>query len=65
MVRGSGKMGEMVPGIRSVICRYKIDRGAVKNSIGNREAREFICTTHGHELIRVNAGGREVQGRRG
>ena len=22
----------------------------VKNSIGNREAKEPICTTHGHEL---------------
>ena len=24
--------------------------GDVKNSIGNREAKELICTTHGHEL---------------
>ena len=22
----------------------------VKNSIGNRKAKELICTTHGHEL---------------
>ena len=24
--------------------------GDVRNSIGNREAKELICTTHGHEL---------------
>ena len=25
-------------------------QGEVKNSRGNREAKELICTTHGHEL---------------
>ena len=25
-------------------------QGKVKNSIGNGEAKELICTTHGHEL---------------
>ena len=25
-------------------------QGEVKNSIGNGEAKEFICMTHGHEL---------------
>ena len=25
-------------------------QGEVKNSIGNGEAKELICTTHGHEL---------------
>ena len=25
-------------------------QGDVKNSIGNREAKELICTTHEHEL---------------
>ena len=40
--------GEMVQGIRSIICRYKI--GEIKNSIGNVEAKELICITHGHEL---------------
>ena len=24
--------------------------GEVKNSIGNREAKELMCITHGHEL---------------
>ena len=46
---------EKVQRIRSIIGRHKIDRGRlrqgkVKNSIGNGEAKELICTTHGHEL---------------
>ena len=34
-------------------------QGEVKNSIGNGEAKELICTTHGHELggRQGNAGG--------
>ena len=28
------------------------NRGEVKNSIGNGEAKELICMTHGHELRR-------------
>ena len=46
---GGGKMGQMVQGISSINSRYKID-GEVKNSIGNGEAKELICTNHGHEL---------------
>ena len=38
-------------------------KGGVKNSIGNGEAEEIICTTHGHELRVGNDGGRAVQGR--
>ena len=36
----------------------------VKNSIGNGEAKELICMTHGHELRwgMGNAGGRGMQG---
>ena len=39
----------------------------VKNSIGNREAKELICTTHGHELMARGrgAGGRVGAGQRG
>ena len=48
---GRGQMGEKVQGIRSIIDRYKID-GEVRNSIGNGEAKELMCTTHGHELRR-------------
>ena len=35
---------------RSIIGRHKIRWGEVKNGIGNRELKELICTTHGHEL---------------
>ena len=43
-------MGDKVQGIRSINGRYKIDRGGVKNSIGNGEAKELVCMTHGHAL---------------
>ena len=33
--------------------------------MGNGEAKEFICMTHGHELIERNAGRGVVQGRGG
>ena len=39
--------------MRSINGRYKIDGGGwgvVKNSVGNGEAKELICTTRGHEL---------------
>ena len=58
-------MEEMVQGIRSINGRYKIDRGRVKSSIGNIEAKELICMTHGHDLRGRgdNACGRGVQSR--
>ena len=31
-------------------------QGEVKNHIGNVEAKELICTTHGHELRGVGCG---------
>ena len=38
--------------------------GGVNNSIRNVEAKELICTTHGHELRGGgDAGGKGVQGR--
>ena len=37
---------------------YALNRqGEVKNGIGNRELKELICTTHGHELRLGKAGG--------
>ena len=33
-------------------------QGEAKNSMGNGEAKELICMTHGHELRWRNAGGR-------
>ena len=45
---GMGRMGEKVE-----ITKYKlVDTNMhrdVKNSIGNGEAKELICMTHGHE----------------
>ena len=38
-------------------------QGEVKNSMGNGEAKELICMTHGHELRRGNDGRRRVQRR--
>ena len=49
---GEKKIGEKIQGIRSIIGRYKIDRGELKSNVGNGEAKELICTTHGHELSR-------------
>ena len=36
----------------------------LKNHLGNREAKELICTTHGHELRGGDAGwwGYRVEG---
>ena len=35
--------------------------GEVKNSMGNGEAKELICMTHGHELRWGNDGRKGVQ----
>ena len=37
----------------------------MKNSIGNGEANDLICMTHGHELSWGNDGGRAGTGQRG
>ena len=58
-------MGGKEQGIRSINCRYKIEQREVKNSMGNREAKELMCMTHGHELRGGNSGGREGTGQRG
>ena len=60
--RGKGENGGgKVQGIRSINSRYKIN-GEVKNSIGNGEAKELICMTHGHELSGGMLEGWGVQG---
>ena len=38
-------------------------QGEGKNSVGNVEAKEFKCMTHGQELYGENVGGRGVQDR--
>ena len=52
---GGVRMGEKVHGIRMSV---QNKQGVVKNSIGNGEAKELICITHGQELRGWNAGGR-------
>ena len=37
-------------------------QGEGKNSVGNVEAKEFICMTHGHKLQGGNVGRRECAG---
>ena len=61
MKTGKGKKNKKTPARISAI------RPAwFKNSIGNVEAKEFICITHGHELKgRGDAGGRVCAGQRG
>ena len=66
MGRGRERREGKIQAIRSITGRYKID-GEVKNRIGNGEAKELICMTHGHDLSGGNAGrwGWKVQGRGG
>ena len=59
-----GAMGEKVQGIRSVNGRYKIDRG-ILIIMGNGEAKELTCRTHGHELRWGNVCGRGSAGQKG
>ena len=48
--RERGRVGENVQGLRSTSWQVQNRQGDVKNSIGNEEAKEFMCMTHGHEL---------------
>ena len=41
------------------------ETGEVENSIGNREAKELICTTHGPELRGRGAGKKGCAGQMG
>ena len=41
--------------LRSIIGQNR--QGDVKNTIGNEDAKELICMTHGHELSGGTAGG--------
>ena len=45
---GGKEQGKKIQGIRSITGRHKIDwgGGVVKNSIGNGEAKDHLCTTH-------------------
>ena len=60
-----GGMGEEVRGLRSTNRQLQNSHGDVNYGIGNREAKELICVTHGHELRGGMLEGRGVHGRRG
>ena len=53
-------MGQKLQGIRSIFCRYKIDRVALRIVEEMEKPKDLICMTHGHELRegQGNAGGR-------
>ena len=44
-----GERGGKIQRINSINDRWKINRGRVR-IVGNVEAKELICMTHGHEL---------------
>ena len=47
--RGKGEKGRKGTGIKEHNWQVQNRQGDIKNSIGNGEAKEFICMTHGHE----------------
>ena len=47
---GGGRMGRKCTGHKKHNCQAPNRQGEIKNSIGNGEAKELICTAHGHEL---------------
>ena len=56
--RGGLRMGGKGTGNKKHKWYVQNRQGEVKNSIGNGEAKELICMTHGHELRRWgNSGG--------
>ena len=64
---GGGENGGKDTGNKKHEWQVQNRQGEVKNSIGNGEAKELICTTHGHELSGRgwNAGGRGYRAERG
>ena len=54
MVRGNVENGGKVIGNKKHTKWAQNRQGKVKNSIGNGEAKELICTTQGHELRAVS-----------
>ena len=50
--RGSGRGVNVGKGTGNKKHKWQVEdrQGEGKNSIGNGEAKELICTTHGHEL---------------
>ena len=61
--RGRRENGGKGTGNRKHKSQVQNRQGEVKNSIGNVEAKELICMTHGHELRRGMRVGCGVQDR--
>ena len=61
MGKGKGKNGEKGTGNKKHKGQVQNRQGEVKNSMGNGEAKELICTTHGHE-VSGGGGGMLVEG---
>ena len=59
---GRGENGGKDTGNKKHKQQIQYRQGEVKNSLGNVEAEELKCMTHGHELQGGNVGGRGVQG---
>ena len=58
-----GRVGEKVTGTKKHKWQVQNRWGVVvKNTMGNGEAKELLCMTHGHELGWGINGGRWVQG---
>ena len=62
---GRGENGGKDTGNKKHKQQIQNRQGEVKNSIGNVEAKELTCMTHGHELKWGNDGGRGGTGQRG
>ena len=56
MGRGRGKNGRKGTGNKKHKWWVQNRQGKVKNIMGNGEAKELICMTHGHELKGGNVG---------
>ena len=66
VIRGGGERGEngeKGTGNKKHKCQVQNRQGRVKNSIGNGEAIELVCMTHGQELRGGMWVGWVVQGR--
>ena len=62
---GRWRMREKVQELSSTNWQVQNRQKDVKNSIGNREVKELICMTHGHEIRGGIAGGNWSTGQRG
>ena len=59
---GRWRMWEKLQGLRSTNWQVQNRQGDDKNCMGNGEAKELVCMTHGHDLRGEIAGGNGVQG---